>query len=80
MKTLWTKGLDKDAKKDIESYFKGSVLLRKRLKEILEEKSDARERENLNVEGYETANWAFKQADALGYKRAMKEVISILTD
>lgn len=38
MKTSWTKGLEPDAKKELELQFKASTIVRKRLKELLEDK------------------------------------------
>ena len=79
MKTQWYKGLDSDAKKEIQLHFNGSVMLRRRLTEILEGKVVSKDRESMDATQYENPNWAYKQADAQGYKRAINEIISLIT-
>ena len=78
MKTSWTKGLDVDEKKEVSLSYNASGTLRLRLEGLLEEKLVANEKESYAKEGYECPNWAYKQADLSGYKRAMKEIISLL--
>ena len=78
MKTALTKGLDKDASKEIENAFGASALLRKRYAEILESKIKLSEKEDRSKEGYNCPNWAYKQADSQGYRRAIREVLSLL--
>ena len=77
MKTSWTASVkDKQLKEDITSSFKASTVIRRRLKEMLEKKfSNA---VDLTKEGYESPCWALKQADAVGYQRALKEIVSML--
>lgn len=78
MKTIWTKGLEPDAKDEMKLHFNGSAQLRKRLGSILNEKIDAKNRESMKDDAYDNPSWAFKQADAQGYKRAMTEILSII--
>lgn len=78
MKTTWTKGLDKELSRDVVATFKGALIMRNRMKKMLEDKIDSAERGSRNKEGYDCSNWAYKQADTIGYKRAMQEVISLL--
>lgn len=78
MKTAWTKGLEPDAAKEIKLHFNGGVQLRKRLSHILDDKINTKERESMKSSEYENPNWAYKQADAQGYKRAMKEILSLI--
>jgi len=81
MKTTWTKGIkDAQSKEDIRASFKSSAVLRARLAEMLDVKIAEKERSNMNAEGYECANWAFKMADSQGYKRALIEIISLITE
>lgn len=81
MKVAWLKGLkDVDAKKEVRMNFKSSALMRKTLTEMLSTKLKAKERSLTNEDAYENVNWAYKQADAQGYKRAMSEVVSLLED
>ena len=80
MKTLWTKGLEADAVKEMTLHFKSGVQLRKRLSSLCQEKMEAKDRVCMQESEYDSANWAYKQADAQGYKRALKEIISLLKE
>lgn len=80
MKTQWTKGLEADAAKEIGIHFKGGLQLRKRLVLLCKEKMEAKDRACMKDTEYENAGWAFKQADAQGYKRALKEIISLIEE
>ena len=80
MKTSWTKGLEKEAIIDVTQNYKESVVLRKRLIVMLEEKIDVSAKKTRSEAGYESPNWAFLQADARGYERALSDVISLLID
>ena len=80
MKTVWTKGKDKQEVDDIRSTFRASLIIRARLAEILDGKVGATERACMDADNYDCANWAYKQADAQGYKRALSEIISLIMD
>lgn len=80
MKTRITKGLEPDVAKEIRGDFKSSLLIRKRLITILEENINANHKYAISKERYEDPSWAFLQADANGYERALNEVISLLSD
>lgn len=79
MKTSWTKGLPKDEATEVEDYYNSSTRLRARLVAILDEKLSASETGSLSASAYESPNWAYKQADSVGYKRALREVISLIS-
>ena len=80
MKQLWFTGVkDADLKDEIRRAFASSAFMRNRLIELLEKKQDTSWNASMDKEGYETSNWAFKQADARGYERAIKEVISLIS-
>ena len=81
MKTAWTKGIrDKQVKEDIQASYRASAMLRERLIAMLISKSKERERASMGAEGYDCPNWAYKQADAQGYKRALSEIISLISE
>ena len=80
MKTVWTKGKDKQEVDDIRSTFKASLIIRARLAEILDGKVSVAERASMDADNYDCPNWAYKQADAQGYKRALSEIISLIMD
>ena len=78
MKTVWKKGLEKDAAEEIELAFNSGGVLRQRLREILLERIEVADRRSVSEEGYDCPNWAYKQADTSGYKRALFEIISLI--
>jgi len=78
MKTVWTKGLNAEQIVQLKQDFVGGALLRERLSKLLEEKQDSSVKKSRSEDGYEKSNWAYQQADARGYERALSEVISLL--
>lgn len=76
MKTTWTKGLDEQREADVKSAFKSATVIKKRLKEICEDKIAAALTTNKNQ--YDSPNWCYQQADVIGFRRAMEEIISLL--
>ena len=80
MKTTWTKGMDAQNKDEMKQSFKSSAVVRARLAAMLEEKMVEKERSDMNSEGYDCPNWAYMMADSQGYKRAMAEIISLISE
>lgn len=80
MKTSWTKDLTDDVAQEVRGDFKSALIMRRRLIALLEDKIKAAHSHSLTKDGYETANWAFKQADNVGFERGIREVISLLID
>lgn len=80
MKELWTRGLDSDQAKDVVGDFKSSHLLRKRMVDILESKVESEERARGNKSSYDNPNWPLLQADLVGYKKAIRDVIDLLSE
>ncbi|HET8689238.1 MAG TPA: hypothetical protein VFM18_21715 [Methanosarcina sp.] len=78
MKTTWTKGLTGQDKEEMQSLFHSSARLRSRIKLMIEEKINASRTKSVSEDAYDTPNWALKQADAIGYERALKEIISLM--
>lgn len=79
MKSILTAGLTEQHVLDLTQEFGSSPHLRQRLIEILEQRISARRANACNIESYASPSWAFMQADVVGYERAMKEVISLLS-
>lgn len=79
MKTIWTKGLNAEQIVQLKQDFVGGALLRERLSKLLEEKQDSSVKRSRSEEGYSNPNWAYQQADARGYERAISEVISLIS-
>ena len=80
MKVSWTKGVDKELAVDIRQNFKESLVMRKRLITLLDEKITASQKTSRSKTEYENPNWAYLQADARGYERALVEIISLIFD
>ena len=79
MKTNWIAGLkDQDRKDEIRQSFNASIVMRKRLMELLEKKMKESWVSSLAEGSYERPNWALEQADARGYERAMREIMSLI--
>lgn len=77
MKTVWTSGKDGSEALDIESSFKSSTVLRKRLKELCEKEINSAYQ--LDRSQYDSPNWQMLQADSVGYRRAMEKIISLIS-
>lgn len=80
MKTSWVRGLDKERTIDVRQSFKEALVIRRRLKDMLTEKQEASLRVSRSRGLYDSPNWAYMQADASGYERALEEVMALLED
>lgn len=78
MKQSWTKGLDSDAEKEIRMAFKSSLVLRRRLEKLIKDKEAEAIRVGRSKDGYDCPNWSYKQADTVGYTRALNDIINLL--
>jgi hypothetical protein len=79
MKTVLLKNLTDQQKDEMRQTFAHAAFLRSQLTVILNEKINASNKIVRSKDAYGIANWAFLQADAVGYERALTEVISLLT-
>lgn len=80
MKTSWTKGLKQDQADDMVRDFKASLSVRRRLSELLKDKQQQSLKDTRRKETYANPNWAYVQADGVGYERALSEVISLILE
>lgn len=78
MKTTVVKGLNEQDEMQVTQEFIASAFLRKRFIHLFEEKIESLRRNTTSSTSYDSPSWAFMQADANGYERALREVISIL--
>lgn len=79
MKTSWTSHTkEKDLQEEIKRSFDASIVMRKRLIEMLRAKQESSWNASSSKDGYDNPNWAYLQADARGYERAIKEILSLL--
>lgn len=77
MKKSWVKGLDQGQAEDVEAAYKASGLLRSRIKEMLDELQETAVNTTLLKDNYSQPNWDKKQADTVGYIRALKEISNL---
>lgn len=80
MKKSWIAGLDESVARQISQDFVGSFALRLRLEELLRDKADVAKASVRKKDAYDIPNWAYLQADAVGYERALFDVISLISD
>lgn len=80
MKQSWTSGLSKELATEVRANFKESLVLRKRLIKMLNDKIESSAKEGRSKLLYDNPNWALLQADQRGYERAFAEIISLIDD
>lgn len=80
MKTVFFSNENEKDAEEIRHSFVHATRMRQKLQEILKAKIDASNKTVRTKDAYGIANWAFLQADAVGYERAMQEVISLLVN
>lgn len=72
------KGLNEQEKEELRAEFMSSALFRRQLTLAVQSLADASGRASISEKAYESPNWAYKQADAVGYERAVSDVISLI--
>ena len=80
LKTTWTAGLPKELADEVRRNFKESLVLRRRLSKILDDKADASIKNSRSKLLYDNPNWALLQADQRGYERAMAEINELISE
>lgn len=80
MRPIWNKHIEKDEAKELEDTLKANWRLFEIITSILEEKIEVVDRDSIKVSGYDCPNWAYKQADIVGYKRAVQEMIKLFSE
>jgi hypothetical protein len=80
LKVTWTAGLPKELASEVRINYKESLVLRRRLAKILEDKADASVKTSRSKLLYDNPNWALLQADQRGYERAMAEIIELISE
>ena len=76
MKTAWTANAQNKA--ELKQAYGASSVVRKRLSLMCTKKIEGGF--VLTKDDYNSPNWQYRQADAVGYRRALEEVISLLSD
>jgi hypothetical protein len=80
MKQSWTSGLNKELATDVRTNFRESLVVRRRLVKMLNDKINASTKEGRSKLLYDNPNWALLQADQRGYERAFAEIIELISD
>lgn len=81
MKVSLLKGLNTEQQKEeMGLIFSHSSLLRKQIAKVLLDKVNTNNTATRTKDAYGISNWAFLQADAVGYERAMREVVALLSN
>lgn len=78
--TLWIEHIkDKEKQKEFEKLLRNSGISLGRLKDIIQDRLDALERAEVKAEIYDSPNWAYKQADTNGTRRAYMNILQLLS-
>jgi hypothetical protein len=67
-------------KENIEESFKASPAFVKALVDRLEFNLDEKVKDSESTKHYLDKDWALYQADSMGYRRALREVLNLFTD
>jgi hypothetical protein len=79
MKNKVLAGIKSDKeKRELEASRLAGNMYRERLIAVFEKKLEEAEVSSLATDNYGSPSWAFKQADVVGYKRAVRELITYL--
>lgn len=74
----WTEGLDKTAASEMRQDFLASKPVRDRLAVLINAKIEKANKAQLLTGNYDCPNWAYKQADNVGYNRALEEILKLI--
>lgn len=77
-KQLLNKCQSKEEETELRQSYVAANAFRRLMKEVLEDKMEGAQKSSLTKDGYNCPNWAFKQADNVGYQRAMEEILKYL--
>ena len=74
----WTANLPSQEADELVKLLGEASRVRERLTSILDQRIEGSVSEQLKKSAYDCPNWAYAQADAIGYQRALREVIELL--
>lgn len=74
----WRDGLSDAEVSELKREIKGSPLLMRQLASVLKTMEDKSLKEMITKEGLLEPNWAIRQAELCGYRRALSEMEKIL--
>lgn len=79
MDRRWTSHIhDPDEKARFSQYIKGSKTVLERLSEIIVEFELRLEDQEIDTNSYDSPAWAYRQADNIGYRRALRQILKII--
>jgi len=77
--SAWTKHIpDQEEKEKFRNQVLGSKVVLNRLQAIVNEMKEDADNTELNTKVYDIPNWAYRQADTNGFKRALKLVSKVI--
>lgn len=79
MKTTIVKGLTKEQISEMEASFNAGARFRDKLVELLMARIEDARKGARSRDAYSSNSWAYLQADAIGYERALFETISLIS-
>lgn len=77
-KALLAKCKSEDEQVGLRQSFVSAHEFRYALTQVLKDKQENARKSSLGSDRYECANWAYKQADNVGYQRAIEEILKYL--
>ncbi len=81
MKTSITAGVsDEGLIKEIRMNFISSSVIRRRIVDLIRKMEESAYASSVAKVGYDNPNWTYKQADTVGYIRALRDVSGLLED
>jgi len=78
MKLNWTKGLEGQAKEDMEKSIASSAIALNRLEELIKEFDKTADNLLLSTSTLKETNWAYAQAVIVGERNAYKKILQLL--
>lgn len=78
MKTAWTQGLNEQDSQQLLKQLKSSTGVLDRLIEIMDRDERALTAQESKSSVYDLPNWEYRQADANGYRRCLREYKQLL--
>lgn len=75
----WTKNLKGKEKEDTEATIRNSRVVLGRLKEIIEERNTALQKNEVSPSSFDSPNWALNQAYINGQRYALQDLLKLLS-
>lgn len=79
MKTDWWKHLPENQRAERKEIVEKSKLMREATKDLVERKLKDLDANQVSKSNYDSPSWPMLQADYIGYRRALLEMIDLLT-